>query len=898
MMNRLKRIFFFDLLLAGVLSAAPSVVITEIMYHPGSDDPRDEYIELVNAGDTAADLTGWAFTKGVDFVFPEGVVLGPGAFIVIAADPERIAASFNLPEGSVAGPWVGSLANEGERIELVDGAGDTVDSVKYDDERPWPLAADGEGPSLECIDPARDNSSARNWEASQTAWTEVSYVGEATSNKLMLYLKGAGTCLIDDLTLTPEAGGETLIANGDFNSSIDPWTANGNHSGSGFSPTGGRTTPGCLKVTATGAGTGSDNGLVTYPSPSLKRGERYRLSFWVSYIEGSTGLVTRLSGGGLERESQISGGYGTAGRTNSVAADELPPLVASVSTDPVLPTPEEAPTVTAEVEADGPAKVTLRYYRYGWSEIELRDDGKGPDETAGDGRYSGTLPSFPAGSLVKLSATAESGDLVSRTYQTALGVVEERVTSNLPVLWIFVSDDDWKWLNQNMWTETYVPALLVSDDEVYSDAGLRFRGGRPRLFRKKSLKLRFNHGRYRDRKRLNLNAAAMDDDYMTEPLAYWFYDRCGVPASEARFVRVQLNGEFWGLFIDVEQVDELYLEKRDLDPEGVLYKAVGVSSNLSDLSGTQYDYETQYEKKTREDEPYDDLVEFIEGLYTARDMEKYLEENFDVENFARYLAATNLMCVWDAIQHNYYIYRPPGGRWRIIPWDLDHAWGEWEWRYYYDNTYHLLMGHEEHHFGGVWYTWNKLWTEFLDVPRFREMYYDFIREFLNTEFAEWRIFPKVEEFRGEIEETVLLDEAKWPDSEEPQHTGPKRTMARELPLLMQTVSRRRAFVANLLGVTLIDEPPEPSFVRGEANGDGKVDVADAVAILGHLFGGKNLECRSAADANDDGRLDIADAVSLLGYLFAAGEPPSEPFPSCGTDPTTDDLDCSEYAPCR
>jgi len=56
---------------------------------------------------------------------------------------------------------------------------------------------------------------------------------------------------------------------------------------------------------------------------------------------------------------------------------------------------------------------------------------------------------------------------------------------------------------------------------------------------------------------------------------------------------------------------------------------------------------------------------------------------------------------------------------------------------------------------------------------------------------------------------------------------------------------------------------------GDANGDGEVNIADAVFILGFLFAdGREPYCMKAADPNNDGSLDIADTVTILGHLFA------------------------------
>lgn len=90
-----------------------------------------------------------------------------------------------------------------------------------------------------------------------------------------------------------------------------------------------------------------------------------------------------------------------------------------------------------------------------------------------------------------------------------------------------------------------------------------------------------------------------------------------------------------------------------------------------------------------------------------------------------------------------------------------------------------------------------------------------------------------------------------------------------------------------------------SFVRGEVNGDGRVDIADAVAVLGHLFGGRAApSCLKSADANDNGEVNVADAVYILGYLFGGGPVLPAPFPGCGFDGTADTLDCERYAPCE
>ncbi len=85
------------------------------------------------------------------------------------------------------------------------------------------------------------------------------------------------------------------------------------------------------------------------------------------------------------------------------------------------------------------------------------------------------------------------------------------------------------------------------------------------------------------------------------------------------------------------------------------------------------------------------------------------------------------------------------------------------------------------------------------------------------------------------------------------------------------------------------------FVRGDANQDGAIDIADAIRTLQFLFAhGAVLPCMDAADANDDESVNIADAIRVLGFLFGSGvKPPLPPPNQCGPDPQGDTLDCRD-----
>lgn len=93
-------------------------------------------------------------------------------------------------------------------------------------------------------------------------------------------------------------------------------------------------------------------------------------------------------------------------------------------------------------------------------------------------------------------------------------------------------------------------------------------------------------------------------------------------------------------------------------------------------------------------------------------------------------------------------------------------------------------------------------------------------------------------------------------------------------------------------------PAGTRFVRGDATGDGAMNVSDAVSILNHLFtGGPPPSCEKSGDADDNGSIQLTDAVRILGRLFLGDPALDAPSGACGTDPTPDELTCESFEPC-
>ncbi|MEM7235736.1 MAG: hypothetical protein AAF517_26435, partial [Planctomycetota bacterium] len=90
------------------------------------------------------------------------------------------------------------------------------------------------------------------------------------------------------------------------------------------------------------------------------------------------------------------------------------------------------------------------------------------------------------------------------------------------------------------------------------------------------------------------------------------------------------------------------------------------------------------------------------------------------------------------------------------------------------------------------------------------------------------------------------------------------------------------------------------FRRGDANGDGLINIADPISILRLLFRG-NLEaarCEDASDSNDDGQINLSDSVYTLSYLFLSGRDLPAPGLECGDDPSEDSLTCEQSSCAR
>ena len=141
--------------------AAPAVVkargwfdneasaLTQLQFHSGID-PRglkfseisfrplignEEFVEIVNQGTTTLDLTGVQLTEAVQFTFPSGTTLAPGAIAVVVRDSAAFSAKYPLVP--IAGVYTGALADEGERLTLLHPSVGILDRIAFRPFDPW-----------------------------------------------------------------------------------------------------------------------------------------------------------------------------------------------------------------------------------------------------------------------------------------------------------------------------------------------------------------------------------------------------------------------------------------------------------------------------------------------------------------------------------------------------------------------------------------------------------------------------------------------------------------------------------------------------------------------------------------------------------------------------------------
>ncbi len=233
----------------------------------------------------------------------------------------------------------------------------------------------------------------------------------------------------------------------------------------------------------------------------------------------------------------------------------------------------------------------------------------------------------------------------------------------------------------------YLEAMVTIDGETLDSVGVRFKAKSSYYYvnEKKPFKFDLNEfisgQKYDGLKKFNLQNSLGDPSMLRDLLAYDLMRASGIPAPRVSFCRLILNGEDWGLYKIIEQIDKTFLEDNFANEDGNLYK----NQRWSELKWFGDDpviYQDTFELKTNTDEnDWSGFVNLLDVINNTSDseFEDQIQEVFNVDQYLHVLAVDIMTNNWDSYIHNsrnWYLYEDPAtGQFSWIPWDYNLSFG-------------------------------------------------------------------------------------------------------------------------------------------------------------------------------------------------------------------------------
>lgn len=310
---------------------------------------------------------------------------------------------------------------------------------------------------------------------------------------------------------------------------------------------------------------------------------------------------------------------------------------------------------------------------------------------------------------------------------------------------------------------------MVMAKDTLGPVGFRLRGNTSRNSAKKSFKVSFNTfqsgQQYRGLDKMNLNGEHNDPTVMRALLSWNLLEAVDVPAPKSAPVEFYINGEFKGLYLNVEHIDDEFVQHRFGSDAGNLYKNLypadlayrGSNPDAYKFSPSWTDRRT-YELKTNTDEDdYSDLATLISVLERTSDalLPETLEAILNVDNTLRWMAIDILTGNWDNYwynKNNFYLYRnPASNRFEFIPYDYDNTFGidfigpDWGTRSW------INWGHPNEG--------RPLTDRLMDVPEYRQRL-DYYLQLLSQDqgvFSPNHLYPEIDRLAVMMQEAVERD---------------------------------------------------------------------------------------------------------------------------------------------
>ncbi|MCK9617118.1 MAG: CotH kinase family protein [Lentimicrobiaceae bacterium] len=319
----------------------------------------------------------------------------------------------------------------------------------------------------------------------------------------------------------------------------------------------------------------------------------------------------------------------------------------------------------------------------------------------------------------------------------------------------------------------YFMAQFVFSDGILHDTlqntGFRLRGNTSRYSQKKSFKISFNTyapGRkYQGVKKINLNGQHNDPTLIREKLFYDVWKNARMPERRTSFVKLYINGEYFGLYTNLEEMDKEWLSRVFDDNDGNLYKCTYPADlvylgddpqtyknigSSSATGGRAYDLQTN---ETLDD--YTGLVHFIRLLSIKNNttFPDSISKRLNVKAYLKAYAIDIATGNWDDYaynKNNYYLYdNPTSGKFDFISYDTDNTFGvDWMGKDWATRNCLDWVNHSEA---------RPMVTQLLKVPVFFTLYKQYLDTIMREIIHPDTIFPRIESLKNLITQAALAD---------------------------------------------------------------------------------------------------------------------------------------------
>ncbi len=330
-------------------------------------------------------------------------------------------------------------------------------------------------------------------------------------------------------------------------------------------------------------------------------------------------------------------------------------------------------------------------------------------------------------------------------------------TPHLPQFRLLISKANIDSMNTDVTSDIYVPTTFFIGDTIAINARVRYRGQSARFWNKKSWRIKLPSDMlYEGQDEINFNSEYVDESLIRSKLCYDLFNKAGVLSSACEMTYLNLNEDYYGVFARIEPVNNYLLEKWGYPAEGSLYKGASeLKRGTAKLN----------EKKIGDPNDFSDLEHLIEFLHSKLPVEQWRDSALkliEVEKFFDWYTVNVLVNNMDFPAKNFYLFRPPNGKWIWIPWDYDFSFGR-HWNYgYFDFTIHT----DDPIDGGsinspkVDDLYNILLTRLITVPEFVEMYKSKLKMYKDSLFTIDSMFAQIDKNFSSIYEDALKDQMK------------------------------------------------------------------------------------------------------------------------------------------